>query len=139
MMSEEAPLDPGTDSAKSDLGASIDWLQSLAVMAAALVRLAIAELSLAKEDAGRLLVSSLLMIPLLALLWIALTTLAGWIVFAQTASVTLALAVFAAIQLLAVIFLLNRIKTYRRSQTLPATREQVLAILDEIRRSPGKT
>ena len=139
MMSEEAPLDPGTDSAKSDLGASIDWLQSLAVMAAALIRLAIAEISLAKEDAGRLLVSSLLMIPLLMLLWIALTILAGWIVFAQTASVTLALAVFAAIQLLAVIFLLNRIKTYRRSLTLPATREQMLAILDEIRRNPGKT
>ncbi len=138
MMSEEAPSDPDIDSVKSDLGASIEWLQSLGVMAAALIRLAIAEISLAKEDAGRLLISSLLMIPLLVLLWIALTIMAGWIVFVQTASVSLALAVFAVIQLLAMVFLLNRIKTYRCSLTLPATREQMLAILDEIRRNPGK-
>jgi len=138
MMSEEAPVNTDTDSVKSDLGASIEWLQSLGVMAVALIRLAIAEISLAKEDAGRLLISSLLMIPLLVLLWIALTIMAGWIVFVQTASVSLALAVFAVIQLLALVFLLNRIKTYRRSLTLPATREQMLAILDEIRRNPGK-
>ena len=138
MMSQEAPLDPGTDSVKSDLGASIEWLQSLGVMAAALIRLAFAEICLAKEDAGPLIVSSLLIIPLLVLSWIALTVMAAWIVFTQTTSVSLALAVFATIQLFAVIFLLNRIKTYRRSLTLPATREQMLAILDEIRRNPGK-
>ena len=137
MMSEEAPLDPGTDRVKSDLGASIQWFRSLGVMAAALIRLAIAEISLAKEDAGRLLISSLLMIPLLVLLWIALTIMAGWIVFVQTASVSLALAVFAVIQLLAVVFLLNRIKTYRRSLTLPANREPMLAILAALRRNPG--
>ena len=138
MMSEEAPLDPGTDSVKSDLGASIERLQSLGVMAAALIRLAIGEISLAKEDAGRLIVSSLLIIPLLVLSWIALTVMAAWIVFTQTTSVSLALAVFATIQLFAVIFLLNRIKTYRRSLTLPATHVQILAILDEIRRNHGK-
>jgi uncharacterized membrane protein YqjE len=137
-MSDEAPLDPGTDRVKSDLGASIEWLRSLGVMAAALIRLAVAEISLAKEDAGRLIVSSLLIIPLLVLTWMALTVLAGWIVFEQTESVSLALAAFAAIQLLAVVILLNRIKTYRRSLTLPATRVQILAILEEIRRNPGK-
>jgi hypothetical protein len=52
--------------------------------------------------------------------------------------VSLALAAFAAIQLLAVVILLNRIKTYRRSLTLPATRVHILAILEEIRRNPGK-
>jgi len=137
-MSDEAPLNPGTDRVKSDLGASMEWLRSLGVMAAALIRLAIAEISLAKEDAGRLIVSSLLIIPLLVLTWIAMTVLVAWIVFAQTASVSLALAAFAAIQLLAVVFLLNRIKTYRRSLTLPATRVQILAILEEIRRNPSK-
>jgi|GEM_PF-6420518 len=138
MMADEAPLDPSTDRVKSDLGASIEWLRSLGVMTAALIRLSIAEISLAKEDAGRLVVSGLLIIPLLVLTWIALTVLAGWIVFEQTASVSVALAAFAAIQLLAVIILLNRIKTYRRSLTLPATREQILAILEEIRCNSGK-
>lgn len=138
MMSDEAPLDPGTDKVKTDLSTSIEWLRSLGVMAAALIRLAIAEISLAKEDAGRLIVSSLLIIPMLVLSWIALSVLAAWIVFTQTASVSLALAAFAAIQLLAVVILLNRIKTYRRSLTLPATRVHILAILEEIRRNPGK-
>jgi uncharacterized membrane protein YqjE len=138
MMSDEAPLDPGTDKVKTDLSTSIEWLRSLGVMAAALIRLAIAEISLAKEDAGRLIVSSLLIIPMLVLSWIALTVLAGWIVFSLSASVSLALAAFAAIQLLAVVILLNRIKTYRRSLTLPATRVHILAILEEIRRNPGK-
>ncbi len=138
MMSDEAPLDPGTDKVKTDLSTSIEWLRSLGVMAAALIRLAIAEISLAKEDAGRLIVSSLLIIPMLVLSWIALTVLAAWIVFSLSASVSLALAAFAAIQLLAVVILLNRIKTYRRSLTLPATRVHILAILEEIRRNPGK-
>jgi uncharacterized membrane protein YqjE len=138
MMSDEAPLDPGTDKVKTDLSTSIEWLRSLGVMAAALIRLAIAEISLAKEDAGRLIVSSLLIIPMLVLTWVALSVLAAWIVFTQTASVSLALAAFAAIQLLAAVILLNRIKTYRRSLTLPATRVHILAILEEIRRNPGK-
>lgn len=137
-MSDEAPLDPGTDKVKTDLSTSIEWLRSLGVMAAALIRLAIAEISLAKEDAGRLIVSSLLIIPMLVLTWVALSVLAAWIVFTQTASVSLALAAFAAIQLLAAVILLNRIKTYRRSLTLPATRVHILAILEEIRRNPGK-
>lgn len=137
-MSDDAPVSPGTEREKSDSGASLEWLRSLTVMAAALVRLAMAEIALAREDAGRLLVSSLLIIPLLLLTWIAVTVLAGWIVFAQTASVSIALSVFALMQLLAVVFLLNRIKTYRRNLTLPATRSQIIAILDEIRRSPGK-
>ena len=138
MMSDEAPLDPGTDKVKTDLSTSIEWLRRLGVMAAALIRLAIAEISLAKEDAGRLIVSSLLIIPMLVLTWVALSVLAAWIVLTQTASVSLALAAFAAIQLLAVVILLNRIKTYRRSLTLPATRVHILAILEEIRRNPGK-
>ena len=138
MMSDEAPLDPGTDKVKTDLSTSIEWLRSLGVMAAALIRLAIAEITLAKEDAGRLIVSSLLIIPMLVLTWVALSVLAAWIVFTQTSSVSLALAAFAAIQLLAVVILLNRIKTYRRSLTLPATRVHILAILEEIRRNPGK-
>lgn len=128
-MTDEAPLDPGTDKVKTDLSASIEWLGSLGVMAAALIRLAIAEISLAKEDAGRLIVSSLLIIPMLVLTRVALSVLAAWIVFTQTASVSLALAAFAAIQLLAVVILLNRNKTYRRSLTLPATRVHILAIL----------
>lgn len=138
MMPDEAPIDPGNTGEKSDLSASVDWLRSLAVMGAALARLAIAELALAKEDAGRLIISSLLIIPLIALTWISLTILASWIVYAQTTSVSLGLLAFSAIQLFAVVLLLNRIKAYRRSLSLPATRTQLLSILDEIHRDVGK-
>jgi uncharacterized membrane protein YqjE len=136
-MSEQIPSESATDKEKSDLSASIEWLRSLSTMAGAIIRLAIAEISLAKEDLGRLIISSLLMIPLAVLTWIAFTLLAAWQVYALSASVGLGLLTFAAIQLFAVLLLLNRIKVYRRSLTLPATRTQILSIIDEIRRDAG--
>lgn len=136
-MSEQIPSESATDKEKSDLSASIEWLRSLSTMAGAIIRLAIAEISLAKEDLGRLIISSLLMIPLAVLTWIAFTLLAAWQVYALSASLGLGLLTFAAIQLFAVLLLLNRIKVYRRSLTLPATRTQILSIIDEIRRDAG--
>jgi uncharacterized membrane protein YqjE len=136
-MSEQIPSESSTDKEKSDLSASIEWLRSLSAMAGAIIRLAIAEISLAKDDLGRLIISSLLLIPLAVLTWIAFTLLAAWQVYALSASVGLGLLTFAAIQLLAVLLLLNRIKVYRRSLTLPATRTQILSIIDEIRGDAG--
>jgi uncharacterized membrane protein YqjE len=137
-MSQQTPSEPGSDKDTSDLVASVEWMRSLFAMAGAIVRLAIAEISLAKEDLGRLIISSLLMIPLAALAWIAFTSLAAWQVYVLTASVSLGLLTFAAIQMLAVLLLLNRIKTYRRSLSLPATRTQIRSIIDEVRRDAGK-
>jgi len=137
-MSEQIPSEASTDKEKSDLSASIEWLRSLGAMAGAIIRLAIAEISLAKDDLGRLIISSLLIIPLVVLTWIAFTLLAAWQVYALSASVSLGLLTFAAIQLVALFLLLNRIKAYRRSLTLPATRTQILSIIDEIRDDAAK-
>lgn len=137
-MSEQTPSGPGSDKETSELIASIEWLRSLLAMAGAIMRLATAEISLAKEDLGRLIISSLLLIPLAILTWIALTLLAAWQVYVLSTSVSLGLLAFAITQILAVILLLNRIKSYRRSLTLPATRTQIRSIIEEIRGDAGK-
>ncbi|TFH73439.1 hypothetical protein E3V39_09495 [Gammaproteobacteria bacterium LSUCC0112] len=128
----------GSGGVKSDLSASLAWFQSLITMIGALLRLAIAELSLAREDLGRMIMGALLFIPLLLMTWVALTVLAAWIIYEQTASATLGITMFAAIHVVAVVVLYKRLNTYRRSLSLPVTRAQLTAILDEIRRERGQ-
>ncbi|MDP2285227.1 MAG: hypothetical protein Q8L06_13890 [Pseudohongiella sp.] len=133
-MTDEATTEPGTQADKSELSASIEWFRSLVVMTSALFRLAFAELSLAREDLGRLILSTLLFLPLLLMTWVAISLLAAWIVYEQSESATLGFSAFAAIHVLASVVLLKRISTYRRSLSLPVTRTQLRAIIGEIRR-----
>lgn len=123
---------------KSDLSASLAWFQSLITMISALLRLAMAELSLAREDLGRMIMGALLFIPLLLMTWVALTALAAWIIYVQTASATLGFTAFAAIHVVAVVVLYKRLNNYKRSLSLPVTRAQLTAIVDEIRRERGQ-
>ena len=136
--SESGTSESSSGGVKSDLSASLAWFQSLITMIGALLRLAIAELSLAREDLGRMIMGALLFIPLLLMTWVALTMLAAWIIYEQTASASLGFTVFAAIQLVAVVVLYKRLNTYRRSLSLPVTRAQLTAIVDEIRRGQGQ-
>lgn len=140
--SESGTSESGTSESgggvKSDLSASLAWFQSLITMIGALLRLGMAELSLAREDLGRLIIGALLFIPLLLITWVALTVLAAWIIYEQTASATFGISVFAAIHVVAMVVLYKRLNTYRRSLLLPVTRAQITAIVDEIRRERGQ-
>lgn len=137
-MSDQTSHEPAKNDKKSDLSASIEWFRSLVVMVSALLRLAFAELSLAREDFGRLIMGTLLFIPLLLMTWVALSVLLAWIVYEQTTSATLGFTSLASIHVIAVVVLYKRINAYRRSLTLPVTRAQLAAIVDEIRRERGQ-
>jgi uncharacterized membrane protein YqjE len=137
-MSDDHQQEPGASSGQSDLSASLNWIRSLAALGAAVLRLGIAEISLAKEDLGRLILVCLIIVPVLLLTWVSLGVLVAWIVFELTMSATLGFASFAAIQLATSVILVNKIKTYRRSLTLPATRAQILTIIEEVRHETRK-
>ncbi|MDO8909238.1 MAG: hypothetical protein Q7W55_12165 [Pseudohongiella sp.] len=138
-MSEQNQAESDVAAGKSDIGASIDWLRSLVTLSTAVFRLGIAEASLAREDLGRLILVYLLIVPVFLLTWIALGVLAAWIVFELSSSATLGIASFAAIQVGTCLLLVNRIKTYRHSFTLPETRAQIMAIIEEVRDETGKS
>lgn len=137
-MSEHNQTEPGAGNSQSDLSAALGWLQSMGVLIAALLRLGAAELSLAKEDFGRLILVCLLIVPLFLLTWVALSVLLSWVMFELTLSATAGFATFAAIQLVTSLVLIRQFKTYRHSLTLPATRAQIRSIIEEVRHETSK-
>lgn len=137
-MSEQNQIPPDTEKPQSDLSATIAWLQSIVVLTAAVLRLGIAEISLAREDFGRLILVCLLIVPMILLTWLAFGVLAAWIVFELTLSATWGFTAFAAIQLITMLILFSKVKTYRHSLGLPATRAQILTIIDEVRHETSR-
>lgn len=132
-MSEQNQTEPGNGNLKSSLSASLDWIQSITALLLAVFRLGIAEVSLAREDLSRLILVGLLIVPMFLLTWIAVSILAAWVVFEMTLSALSGFATFAAIQLITSLTLISKFNTYRRSLSLPATRAQILAIIEEVR------
>jgi uncharacterized membrane protein YqjE len=137
-MTEENQSEQSVNSQQSNLDTSINWLLSIASLFTSVFRLAIEEASLAKEDLSRLVLICLLVVPIFLLTWIALGVLAAWIVFELTAWAAMGFATFAAIQLVTSLILISKLKTYRHSLTLPATRAQISAIFEEIRHEARK-
>lgn len=108
------------------------WLelgtQALAVVEqfASVLRL---ELGLAVADAGRLVMVVLAVIPLVLFTWLGLGLLLAWLVYAGTASVTLALVTFFFLQAGTLVLLLSAARRFQRSLGLPATRRQWQALM----------
>lgn len=132
-MSEQNQTEHSTVSAQSELSASISWLRNIAVLIAAVFRLGMAEISLAKEDFGRLVLVCVLIVPIFLLTWVALSVMLAWIVYELSMSALLGFTTFAAIQLATSLILLRKFKTYRRNLSLPATRAQISMIIEEVR------
>jgi uncharacterized membrane protein YqjE len=137
-MTEENQSEQSVNSQQSHLDTSINWLLSIASLFTSVFRLGIAEASLAKEDLGRLVLVCLLIVPIFLLTWVALGVLAAWIVFELTAWAAMGFATFAAIQLITSLILISKLKTYRHSLTLPATRAQISTIIEEVRHEARK-
>ncbi|MFO7550053.1 MAG: hypothetical protein R6W80_01505 [Haliea sp.] len=87
------------------------------------------ELKLALADGQRLLGALLAMVPLVILAWVGLSVLLAWLVFLGSGSVSLGLAGFVLLQLLALVLLWRAVRVFKRSLGLPATRRQLRAII----------
>lgn len=101
------------------------WLQQSAAIGADLLQLLRLELRLAIADSKRLLVLALLLIPMLILTWIGFTALLAWLVYLLNTSITQGLLAFFLSQALALIGMVLSWNYYKRSLSLPLTRQQL--------------
>ncbi len=126
---------PPEQGSRDELTETINLLQASGLAVADLFNLFQVELRLAAHDTKRLLMISLLILPVLFLAWIGISTMLFWLVFQQTTSVAYGLFAFTALQLLALFGIRLQIKKYRRSLGLPATSKQVKAFAEGVRRA----
>lgn len=107
------------------------WLQQSTAIGTDILQLLRLELRLAIADSGRLLIVALLFIPVLMLTWISFTLLLAWLVYLFNASVTQSLLVFFVSQALGLIALALSWKYYKKSFSLPLTRQHIQKIMEQ--------
>ncbi|HDZ56476.1 MAG TPA: hypothetical protein ENH64_08365 [Pseudomonas xinjiangensis] len=105
----------------------MDWAKNAGATAGDLIKLMFLELKLAMSDTRRIVVLGLAMVPLALLAWIGLSVLLAWWAYVPSESVTLALCVFLAVQVVPIIIMLSMIKKYSKSLSLPSTKKQMAA------------
>jgi uncharacterized membrane protein YqjE len=101
------------------------WLQQAAAIGSDIFQLVQLELRLAISDSKRLLLLALLFVPILILVWISLTVLLAWGVYLLNTSATYALLTFFLSQVLALLGICWGCWHYKKSLSLPLTREHI--------------
>lgn len=126
---DQPESEPAPAAAEAQLQAWFTLLQLAQTTGRQLSTLLQLELKLALADGQRLLGALLAMVPLVILAWIGLSVLLAWLVFLGSSSVSLGLAGFVLLQLLALVLLWRAVRVFKRSLGLPATRRQLRAII----------
>lgn len=118
---------------RDELRETIDLLQVTGLAAISILKLFRVELSLAAQDTKRILLISLVALPVLFLAWVGLSAMLFWLVYQPTDSIAYGLFAFTALQLLVLVVMQLQIRKYRRSLNLPATRKHVKAFVEGVR------
>ncbi|MFT6927977.1 MAG: putative membrane protein YqjE [Psychromonas sp.] len=108
-----------------DLQLWASWLQQAATISTDIFQLVQLELRLAISDSKRLLVLALLFVPILILSWISFTVLLAWLVYQINSSTTCGLLAFFVCQILALLAIFWGWGHYKKSLSLPLTREHI--------------
>jgi len=114
----------------------LDWARSLSGLMGSLSRLLNAEVNLAVADLRRLLVVALLMVPLACFAWLGLSVFIAWCIYAVSGWLGLALAGFFLLQCAVLLVLTRLVRSYKKSLSLPHTRQQLQAILRDFEHGP---
>lgn len=101
------------------------WLQQAATISTDIFQLAQLELRLAISDSKRLLVLALLFVPILVLVWVSCTVLLAWLVYLVNSSTTQGLLAFFISQILALLGICLGWGHYKKSLSLPLTRQHI--------------
>lgn len=101
------------------------WLQQSAAIGTGILHLLQLELRLAIADSKRLVIVALLFIPMLIMTWISFTVLLSWLVYQLNSSITQGLCAFFISQTLALIALCLGWHCYKKSLSLPLSREHI--------------
>ncbi len=134
----EPPILPDKDAiggnAQDELHAWLTWLKQLGALGGALSTLATAEIRLAAGDLHRLLLVSLLLLPMFIITWLGLSMLVSWLVFTQSTIAGAGLFTFFVMQAGATLYMWTLFKKYRRSLTLPMTRQYLDEIVEDMKK-----
>ncbi|MDO8862276.1 hypothetical protein Q6D67_11230 [Haliea sp. E1-2-M8] len=120
--------EPETAPTEAQLQAWATLLQQALATGRQLSKLLQLELKLAVADGLRLLFVRLAMVPVAVLAWLGLSVLLAWLVFLASGSVSLSLAGFVLVQLIALLLLWRAARVFQSSLGLPATRRQLRAM-----------
>jgi len=107
----------------------VSWLQQSTAIGTDILQLLLLELRLALADSRRLLIVALLFIPMLMLTWISFTLFLAWLVYLLNASITQSLFAFFISQALGLIGIALSWKYYKKSFSLPLTRQHIQKIM----------
>lgn len=115
------------------------WLGDLRDAGSALLRLAAAELQLAAGDLRRFLLLSLLVLPVAFLAWLGFALFLSWAAYSISGSLGAGFAGFFLLHFGILLVIRQLLARYRKSMSLPVTREHLGEILEELQRAPQKT
>lgn len=107
------------------------WLEQASANGSDIFKLLQLELRLALSDSPRLLVLALLFIPILMLTWISFSALLAWLIYLLNTSVTQGLLTFFIIQFLGLVGISIGWKHYKKSLTLPLTRQHISRLVGD--------
>lgn len=106
------------------------WLRQAKAISSDILELLLLEVQLAISDSKRLVVLALLFVPLLMLTWLGFSVLLAWLVYLLNTSVTQGLLAFLIIQVLSLGAIVMGWNHYKRSLTLPLTRQHIRRIVE---------
>lgn len=131
--------DPARSQRQVEFEAWLQWFGDLREVGSALLRLAAAELQLAAGDLRRFLLLSLLVLPMGFLAWLGFALLLSWSLYSVTGSLGAGFAGFFLLHFSILLVIGRLLKRYRKSMSLPLTREHLGGIVEELRRAPQRT
>jgi hypothetical protein len=144
--SPDTPSSSGAEStgasspgAGGELESWIGWMQQVVLFVVALGSLASAEGRLALSDVKRVFVASIMLIPLMMLMWLSLGVWLSWLVYSWSGSAGYAFFAFFVLQAAMSWYLRKMIKTYRSTLSLPKTRQYVHELLEDIKRGSSRS
>tara|TARA_R110002050_G_scaffold9504_2_gene33454 strand:+ start:30186 stop:30608 length:423 start_codon:yes stop_codon:yes gene_type:complete len=121
-----SPDDKAKNSATlDDLQVWGSWLEQVGTISADIFQLLQLELRLAISDSKRLFVLALLFVPVLILTWLGFSVLLAWQVYLLNMSVTQCLLAFCIIQILALLSMIVGWNYYKKSLSLPLSRQHI--------------
>ncbi len=131
--------EPARSQSQAELEDWLKWFGNLRDAGAALLRLAAAELQLAAGDLRRFLLLSLLVLPVGFLAWLGLALFLSWAVYSASGSLGAGFAGFFLLHFAILLVIRQRLARYRKSMSLPVTRDHLGEIVEELRRAPQRT
>ncbi|WP_439133485.1 hypothetical protein [Pseudomaricurvus sp.] len=116
-----------------------DWIQQATTAGSKLAELFTLELQLALTDARRMLFLLILALPILFLAWFGFACLIAWLIGDYWNSVALGLLGFLILQLGVLLLMRGLWRRYKRSLSLPLTREHLQAFMGDASRGDTST